>query len=132
MASRRIFSEKNLHCISEKPIVTLSCSSRIIVNEGDNFTCICRGEGGNPPADVTWYKDGVQISGIGKENKTLTLSNVEKTASGIYKCVTQSYTLTDEKSVEIIVHCKYKLIITFIEGTNFQKFREYTSNDRKL
>jgi hypothetical protein len=76
------------------------------VNEGDNVTCVCRGKGGNPPANVTWYKDGVQIGGTGKEEQTLTLSNVFKTASGTYKCVAKSHTLTDEKSIEIIVYCK--------------------------
>ena len=75
------------------------------MNEGDNVTCVCRSEGGNPPADVTWFKDGVQISGRGKE-QTLTLRNVSKTASGIYKCVAQSSTLTDEESMGIIVYCK--------------------------
>ncbi len=84
----------------------MSCSSRIILNEGDNFTCVCRGEGGNPPADVTWYKDGVQIDGTGMGNKTLTLSNVDKKASGTYECVAQSHTLTNEKSIESIVYCK--------------------------
>jgi hypothetical protein len=61
---------------------------------------VCRGEDGSPPASVTWFKDGVQISGTGTENKTLTFRNVEKTASGTYKCVAQSHTLyTDEESV---------------------------------
>ena len=35
------------------------------------------GKGGNPPANVTWYdKNGVQIGGTGKEEQTLTRSNV--------------------------------------------------------
>ena len=93
------------HRISEKLTVTLSCSSLVKVNEGDNFTCVCRGEGGNPPADVTWFKDGVQIGETGKEEQTLTLSNVSKTASGIYNCAAESNTLT-EKSIEIIFYCK--------------------------
>ena len=59
--------------------MTLSCSSPITVNEGDNVTCVCTGKGGNPPANVTWYdKVGVQIGGAGKEEQTLTLSNVFK------------------------------------------------------
>ena len=86
--------------------MTFNCSSYITLNEGDNFTCVCRGEGGNPPADVTWFKDGVQIGETGKEEQRLTLSNVSKIASGIYKCVAQSYTLTSKKSVEIIVYGK--------------------------
>ncbi len=86
--------------------MTFSCSKRIIVDEGDNFTCVCRGEGGNPPADVTWYKDDVQIGGTGKEEKTLSLHNIDKTASVTYKCLAQSHILTDENSIEIIVYCE--------------------------
>jgi hypothetical protein len=86
--------------------VGLSCSSLIEVNKGDDITCVCKGVGGNPPANVTWYKDGVQLSETGIENRTLSLGNVDRTASGIYKCVAESHTLTDEKSVEIIVYCK--------------------------
>jgi hypothetical protein len=84
----------------------LSSSSSIIVNEGDNFTCVCRGEGGNLPANVTWYKDDIQIGGTGKEEQTLTLSNVVRTASGTYKCVAKIHTLMNGKSIEIIVYCK--------------------------
>jgi hypothetical protein len=91
--------------------VTFSCSSPETVNEGDDFKCACRGEGGNPPADVTWYtKDGVQIGETGKEEQTLTLNNVNGTDNGTYKCVAQSHiNATDEKSIEIIVklNCKY-------------------------
>ena len=102
-----------LHYISEKPNVTLSCSSSTTLNEGDNFTCACRGKGGNPPANVTWYKDGVQIGGTGNEEQTLTLRNVDGTDSGTYKCVAQSHTLAEEKLVEVKVrlNCKYCCIL---------------------
>ena len=92
------------HYISEKPTVTFSCLSLNKVNEGGNFTCVCKGIGGNPPANVTWFKDDVQIVGPGKEKQTLTFSNIGRTASGKYKCVAQSHTLTDEKAIEIIVY----------------------------
>ena len=92
--------------ILDVPTVTVNCSSLITINEGDDVTCECKDEGGNPPADVTWFKDGKQIGEIGKKKKTITLSNVDKTASGRYKCVAQSHTLTDERSIEIIVYCK--------------------------
>jgi hypothetical protein len=84
--------------------VNIECLRFTALDEGDDFTCVCRGEGGNPPADVTWYKDGVQIG-----EQTLALSNVNGTASGTYKCVAQSYTLTNETSIEVNVtlNCKY-------------------------
>ena len=43
---------------------------------------------------------------IGKEEQRLAFSNIDQTASGTYKCVAKSHSLTDEKSIEIIVYCK--------------------------
>ena len=96
--------------ISVKPKVT-TCCSPIIVNEGDNVSCACQGQGGNPPADVTWYKDNHKIGGTGKEEKTLTLTNViHEKDNGNYKCVAQSYPsemFRDAVIVEVLVNCKY-------------------------
>jgi hypothetical protein len=96
--------------ISEKPTVTLNCSSPVILNEGDDFTCECQGLGGNPPANVTWYKDGKKIDGTGTEKQILTLINVDETDSGTYKCVAESYPnvmFRDERSIRVDVKCKY-------------------------
>ena len=93
-----------------KPNAT-ACSSPIIVHEGDNVSCACQGQGGNPPADVTWYKDNHKIGESGKEEKTLTLTNVtNEKDDGSYKCVAQSYPnkmFQDEVIVRVIVTCKY-------------------------
>ena len=89
-----------------QPTVTI-CSRTITINEGDYVTCLCKGEGGNPPANVSWFKDDVRIGETGTEEQVLTLSNVNKTASGWYKCVAKSYNLSDETSLEVIVNCKY-------------------------
>ena len=93
-----------------KPTAT-ACSSPIIVNEGHNVSCACQGQGGNPPADVSWYKDNRKIGGTGKEEKTLTLTNVtHEKDHGIYKCVAQSHLnekFQDEIIVRVIVNCKY-------------------------
>ena len=93
--------------IAVTPKVT-SCSSPIIVNEGDNVSCTCQGQGGNPPADVTWYKKNHKIGETGKEEKTLTLTNVmHKKDHGSYKCVAQSYPnekFQDEVIVEVIIN----------------------------
>ena len=80
-----------------------------MLNEGDNFTCLCRGEDGNPPANVTWYKDGVQFSHVGTKNQTLNLLNVGGADNGSYKCVATSYpheSYTDEKSIQVIIYCE--------------------------
>ena len=96
--------------LSEKPNVTLNCSSPVRVIEGDNVTCECRGKDGRPPAKVTWYKKDVQIGETKEENNTLTLTEVKVTDSGTYKCVAQSYptdVYKDEKSIQIMVSGKY-------------------------
>ena len=108
--------------------MTLSCSSPVTVNESDNVTCVCRGKSGNPPANVTWYKDGIQIGGTGKEKQTLTLRNVNRADSGTYKCVAQSHiNATDEKSIKVIVifNCKYMIdtqVKLFKERINRSKY----------
>jgi hypothetical protein len=85
----------------------------LTLNEGDDFICKCQGLGGNPPASVTWYKDGTQIRQIGKigtEKQILTLLKVDETDSGTYKCVAESYPSVmyrDEKSIRVYVRCKY-------------------------
>ena len=96
--------------ISEKPSVTFTCSRSNKVIQSDDFTCICRGEGGNPPAEVTWFKEGKQIGEIGTKNQTLFLSNVDGKSSGTYTCEAQSYPsdeFIDEKSIVVEVVCKY-------------------------
>ena len=97
--------------VAVKPNAT-PCSSPITVKEGDNVSCTCEGRDGNPPADVTWYKDNRKIGGTGRKEKTLTLTNVTNEKDhGSYKCVAQSYpneTFQDEVMVEVIVNSKPK------------------------
>ncbi len=93
--------------------MTFSCPRSNDVNEGNDFTCVCRDEGGRPPANVTWSKDGKQIGGIGKESQTLTLSNANGTHNGNYTCEARSVKTNDEfvdqKYIEVTVipNCKY-------------------------
>ena len=82
-----------------------------MVGEGEDLTCACRGVGGNPPANVTWYKDDGTTY---VENAVLKLINVNKINNCTYKCVVQSYTLKDENSIEVIVYRKYILKLKHI------------------
>ena len=94
-----------------KPKAT-ACCSPIIVNEGDNVSCACRRQGGNPPAYVTWYKDNRKIGRTGKEEKTLTLTNATNKKHGSYKCVAQSHhnkMFQDEVIVKVIFNYNYQL-----------------------
>jgi hypothetical protein len=91
--------------------VTINCPSHITLNEGDGFTCVCTSEGRNPPANLTWYKYGKQIGNASYGENRLTLINVNKNNNGIITCKAQSYTLKDEKSIEVKVrlNCKYMI-----------------------
>jgi hypothetical protein len=66
------------------------CSSPVILNEGDNFTCKCQGLDDSAPANVTWYKDGKQIGKTWTEKQILTLIKVDETDSATYKCMAES------------------------------------------
>ncbi len=92
------------------PRIKVEFSRSTTVNTGDNITCICTAQGGNPPANVTWYnKDNVKIGETGNEQQTLALTTVSKTDSGRYKCVAISHKeiAENETSFELIVNCKY-------------------------
>ena len=102
-----------------------NCSCPIALNEGDDFTCLCEGKGGNPPANVTWYKNGVKFSDVGTEKQTLNLLNVSKANNGTYQCKAASYgheKYTDEKSCEVIVYCKCAILIHIIHKILCKRF----------
>ncbi|XP_028399293.1 neural cell adhesion molecule 1-like [Dendronephthya gigantea] len=96
--------------IAVAPNITFSCFNSSTVNEGENFTCVCKGEGGRPTANVTWYdKNGVQIGVTGRGKQLLTLTNVDKTHSGTYTCKAQSHiNATDKNSIEIRIRLIFR------------------------
>ena len=80
------------------------------MNESDYFACECKGTDGNPPADVTWFKDSTQII-TGKEEAILRFTNVDKDDNGKYRCEAKSHEKAkNETSIELIVNCKYNRI----------------------
>ena len=73
------------------------------MHQSDNFVCECEGTDGNPPADVTWYKNDTKIA-TGKEKAILSLSNVDKDNSGTYRCEAKSSEKAkNETSIDVIV-----------------------------
>ena len=73
------------------------------MKKGDSFACECNGTGGNPPADISWYKDNTQIV-TGKEKAILVLSNVDKDDSGTYRSEANSTENKNNKtSIELFV-----------------------------
>ena len=97
--------------VSVTPNVPFDCPDNITLNENDDFSCSCRHEMGNPPANVSWYKDDKKFRETGQGGRLLILKKVDDTDSGTYKCRTQGmkshYHEMDEKSITVIVRCKY-------------------------
>ena len=91
------------------------------MNTSDYFACECKGQGGNPPADVTWYKgneqNGQQKGFTGKEEAILHLPNVTKDDNETYTCEAKSHEeAKSTETIELIVNCKYILIGTGASG----------------
>ena len=99
---------------SETPSIAINCSNPTTVNQGDCFACECKGTGGNPPADVTWYNSSGPIT-TGKEKAILRFMNVTKGDCGNYICEAKSgiEKAKNETGLKVIVNCKYilKLLI---------------------
>ena len=49
------------------PKISINCSNPTTVIQSDNVACECKGRDGNPPADVTWYKDDALIGDSGEK-----------------------------------------------------------------
>ncbi|XP_028407337.1 scavenger receptor cysteine-rich type 1 protein M130-like [Dendronephthya gigantea] len=107
--SQTFANEKSIYVdFYEKPNLTINCSSPVTVNNGDKVICLCEGKNGYPPADVTWYKNDVQIGETKKKKNVLTLSNINRNVGGTYVCVGKSDYLTDKKSIEVLFNGKYR------------------------
>ena len=101
---------KYFHIISAIPTVTVS-SSTITVDEGENVTCSCTSDGGNPPANVVWTKNGKKFGETEQRENILFLRNVSTSDAGNYVCTAESYPdnkYRDAKSVQLILNCKYR------------------------
>ena len=85
----------------------MNYSNPTTVNQSDYFACECKGANGNPPADVTWYKDNTKFV-TRKEKAILRFPNVKRDDSGTYRCEAKSGIVEakNETEIELIVNCK--------------------------
>ena len=89
----------------------VNCANSTTVKQTYNFTCECEGKDGNPPANVTWYKDNRTIV-TGKEELMLLLTNVDRDDDGTYRCEAKSHERAkDETTIKLIVTGKNKFIL---------------------
>lgn len=86
--------------------MSISCSGSITAIEGDRILCACKEEVGNPPSNLTWYKNGKKFGVTTKKENRLVRNELKRDGSGTFKCVAQSEKLADEKSFQLSVLCK--------------------------
>ena len=97
----------NLYLV--QPTATLNGSSTTTVQEYSDVYYSCEGKKGVPTSTVSWYKGNK----LEMKGKTLSLRNIKKEQAGSYTCKFQSGTLKDETVLNVIVQCKYLIIIYY-------------------
>ena len=94
---------------TESSKAKISCTGK-----GDNFSCLCKGIGGTPPARISWFKNGEKIKGPGYLQATLD-KNDFVLGEGVYYCNSTSGQLND---VENITLSKYIIVFIKLLGLN--------------
>ena len=99
-------------CIPDEPKAKITCSQNTKLTEGENFFCWCNAVGVNMVPTASWVRGGHLIGNASSPGTRLILHNVSKDGAGTYVCRAQLHTLTDERTTEIIVHCKWLTNLT--------------------
>ena len=96
---------------SDQPEITAH-PQNVEVREGNNVTLSCNATG-NPEPTISWTKDGSPINSNSRnsfsaDNKQLTITNVNRTDSGEYRCVaSNSVGKKTSNAATVDVKCKY-------------------------
>lgn len=104
------YSDCNLNSISlstDKPEIEQE-ETFIHTGEGDQTEVICIVHS-SPRANITWYKDGTQITGDNPEylmnqrgnRHTLTIPGVDSSKFGKYTCQAKNHLGVDQKTTEV-------------------------------
>ena len=112
----------------EQPTAVVpDCLTNIEKNEGEDLTCLCKGQGGNPPPNASWVKDGHVINGTGYLEKRLSIKNIRKKDAGLYTCrvVTVSCGLTDEETITLRVKCEYSTLCQWVGMRDWREKSAY-------
>ena len=82
-----------------------------IKSEGENLTLSCNATG-NPVPTISWTKDGSPVNQSGRisfsaDEKQLTITNVNRTDSGEYRCMASNSLGNDTSSASTVdIQCK--------------------------
>lgn len=77
--------------------------SLLSVHLGGNadFTCIVNTHSQAGQHFITWYKDGRQLPGAGRQSETLTLNGIGREDRGMYQCIVRRGDDTAQASAEL-------------------------------
>ena len=99
-------------CLSDEPKAEITCSKNSKLIEGESFSCLCNALGVNMVPTASWVKGGHILGNASSPGTDLSLHNVSRDTAGTYVCRAQLYSLMDERTTEIIVHCKWLTNLT--------------------
>ena len=101
--------------ITDKPEIT-GLPPSVARPEGDNVTLSCNAEG-NPVPTISWIRSGSHIDTSGnssrirfsEDKKQLTITNVNRTDSGEYRCVANNSLGKTSSSSKLDALCTYNI-----------------------
>ena len=112
--------------ISALPTATIQGSKEVYVVSGMMLELVCSGTGA-PPPDLSWSIDGRSLSTtdnrVAMNGGILTISDVNKTDSGLYYCSAQSSAGTVASSVTVQVVDMMSLLSSEVFGTRGQNMQ---------
>ncbi|KAG8035739.1 hypothetical protein G9C98_001395 [Cotesia typhae] len=92
-----------LRLIVMAPLNVEVLPSLLSVHLGGNaeFTCIVSTHSQAGQHFITWFKDGRQLPGAGRQSETLTLNGINREDRGMYQCVVRRGDDTSQASAEL-------------------------------
>ena len=108
--------------VTDQPEITLHPESQTI-SERDNVTLSCHATG-NPEPTISWTRYAFPVNtnnhssiSFSEDKKLLTITTVNRTDSGEYRCVANNSIGNDTSNVATLdVQCKYSIFLeTFLE-----------------
>lgn len=99
-----VFFFSNFRLVVTAPLNVEVSPSLLSVHLGGNaeFECVVGGTSSQTGQHViTWYKDGRQLPGAGRQSETLTLNGIGREDRGMYQCIVRRGDDTAQASAEL-------------------------------
>ena len=100
--------------VTDQPEIAVHPQNKTRI-EGDNVTLSCNVDG-NPVPKISWTRDGSPVNrsgtiSISDDKKQLTITNVNRTESGEYRCVAENVVgNATSNAATLNVQCKYSIL----------------------